>query len=335
MLVALDIRAHRFIDDRVGDEQFRLFVVLDLLHPSIKLGALGLVGNGPRLGEQVVELRVAPLRDVIAGRLAVRAAEQEEEVVRVAVVARPAHLAGVVLGVLQALAVLAPLEGDELGVDADLGEVGLHHLADALAVRVVGALHRLIPEVDVERRLDAGRGEHRLGLLGIVGKVDDLVVIGPHRRRDQRLGFLACAQVDVLDDRIAIDRHRQRHAHVLVIERRLGHVERPVGDVEAGLVDDFQRRVLLHLGDVGRPRIAVDVALARLELGVARRVVGGDGEDEIVDQRLLAKIMVGILLEADHRVLLIGDEIERAGADRNLVELLGRPLLQQEVGVFS
>ena len=81
-----------------------------------------------------------------------------------------------------ALAIFAPFEGDELGVDADLGEVGLHHLADALAVRVVGALHRLIPEVDVERRLDAGRGEHRLGLLGIVGIVGDLVVIGPHRR---------------------------------------------------------------------------------------------------------------------------------------------------------
>ena len=75
------------------------------------------------------------------------------------------------------------------------------------------------------------------------------------------------------------------------------------------------------------------MALARFELGVARRGVGGDGEHEVVDQRLLA-IKVLVRLVADDGILLIGDERERAGADRRLVELLGRSLLEQEVSVF-
>ena len=173
-----------------------------------------------------------------------------------------------------------------------------------------------------------------LAFSGSYGVVGDLVVIRPHRRRDQRLGLHAGAEIDVLDDRVAIDRHRQRLPHFLLVERRLGVVERPIGDVEARRVNDLQRRVLLHFRNVGRPRIAVDVAFARLQLGVARGRVGGDGEDEIVDQRLLAEI-VGVLLVADHRILLVGDEGERAGADRRLVELLRRSLLQQEVGVFG
>ena len=70
------------------------------------------------------------------------------------------------------------------------------------------------------------------------------------------------------------------------------------------------------------------------ELGVAGGRVGGDGEDEVVDQRLFAVIVL-VRLVADDGILLIGDERERAGADRRLVELLGRPLLEQEVGVFG
>ena len=75
------------------------------------------------------------------------------------------------------------------------------------------------------------------------------------------------------------------------------------------------------------------MAFAGFELGVARGRVGSDGEDEVVDQRLLAVIVL-VRLIADDGILLIGDERERSGADRNLVELLGRPLLEQEVGVF-
>ncbi len=116
------------------EQQLRRLVVLDLLHALIELGALGLIGNRARLDEQIVELGVAPFRRVAAAGLAAGAAAQEEEIVRVAVVAGPTVLAGHLLAVGEALAVLAPFVGDELGVDADLGEIGLHHLADALAV---------------------------------------------------------------------------------------------------------------------------------------------------------------------------------------------------------
>ena len=75
------------------------------------------------------------------------------------------------------------------------------------------------------------------------------------------------------------------------------------------------------------------MAFAGLQLGIAGGRVGSDGEDEVVDQRLLAVIVL-VRLVADHRVLLVGDERERTGADRRLIELLGRSLFEQEVGVF-
>ena len=75
------------------------------------------------------------------------------------------------------------------------------------------------------------------------------------------------------------------------------------------------------------------MAFASFELGVTRCWVGRDGEYEVIDQRLLAVIVL-VRLVADDGILLIGDERERAGPDRRLVELLGRPLLEQEVGVF-
>ena len=63
------------------------------------------------------------------------------------------------------------------------------------------------------------------------------------------------------------------------------------------------------------------MAFARLQLLRADRGVGGDGEDEVVDLLLAAPvILVGVV--ADHGVRLVGDELEGAGAERLLVELL-------------
>ena len=63
---------------------------------------------------------------------------RNEEVVRIAVVAGPAELEGAVaILLLAALAILGPFVADDLGLDADLGVVGLDQFGHALGVRVV------------------------------------------------------------------------------------------------------------------------------------------------------------------------------------------------------
>ena len=115
------------------------------------------LGDGLGLEHQIVERLVAELGDVAAAGLGRVAAQQRvQEVVRVAVVAGPAQHAHLVLAGLHALAVLAPLEALDLGLDADLGQVGLHQFGDALGVRVVGALHRHRPQVGLEAVGQAG-----------------------------------------------------------------------------------------------------------------------------------------------------------------------------------
>ena len=171
---------------------------------------------------------IAPFRDVLRVGLAflVAAEQHGEEVVRIAIVAGPAEKTHLVLAGLQALAVLAPFVGDELGIDADLRQIGLHHFRHALGIGIVGTLHRHPPQVGFEV-LDAGGLQHLLGLLGIVLVVDRRLVIGPDGRRDRVLGLLAGALIDLLQDRIAVDRHGDRLAHFDLVEGRLLRVHAP------------------------------------------------------------------------------------------------------------
>ena len=92
-------------------------------------------------------------------------------------------------------------------------------------------------------------------------------------------------------------------------------------------------RVLLHGLEVGRVRIRHHVAFALLELRPADRCVRSDGEHEVVDLRLAVPVLRERLV-ADDGVLLVLDEGERTGADRLLVDLLGRAGLQHGVGIF-
>src|SRR6516164_5119389 len=99
-----------------------------------EIGALLGVRRLARLLQLVLVILVAEARDVLPAIPRRVAAEKEEEIIGVAIVAGPAELAGHVLALLQALAILTPFIGHELGVDANLGEIRLHHLADALRV---------------------------------------------------------------------------------------------------------------------------------------------------------------------------------------------------------
>src|SRR5581483_4051503 len=126
--------AHRFQLHRMRDREPGRLSLEDDLRLLVELGALGLIGSRLCLDDEIVERLVAPLRDVGAGnRVCGIATEQGvQEVIRIAVVAGPAEHAHLMLAFLQALAVLTPLERLDLGLDADLGEVGLHQFGDAL-----------------------------------------------------------------------------------------------------------------------------------------------------------------------------------------------------------
>ena len=112
------------------------------------------------------------------------------------------------------------------------------------------------------------------------------------------------------------------------------HVERQIGDVEAGLRNELDVGVLAHRCEIGR--VGANITWHSFFLSLAKRAVGigRDREDQIVDLGLAAPI-VGEGLVADDGVLLVVDELERAGADRLLVELLGRARLHQVVGIFG
>src|SRR5215469_7755758 len=150
-LVADHLLAHRHIDGRMSDREPGGFLMEDHLGLLVEGGALLDVADLRRLVDQVGELLVAPLGDVLSAGPGRPAGEQHaHEVVRIAIVAGPAEEAHLVLTRLQALAVLAPFEGLELGGDADLRQIGLDHLGDLLGVRIVGTLHRHVPEVGLE-----------------------------------------------------------------------------------------------------------------------------------------------------------------------------------------
>src|SRR5207248_3285783 len=126
-------------------EPWGLFLEDDL-RLAIERVALFDIGLVLGLDDQVVEWLETPFRRVAAAHLGAVAAEQDmQEVVGIAVVAGPTDLRHLVLAVLQPLAVLAPFIADDRRLDADLGEVGLHQLADAPCVGIVSGAARASP----------------------------------------------------------------------------------------------------------------------------------------------------------------------------------------------
>ena len=135
-----------------------------------------------------------------------------------------------------------------------------------------------------------------------------LVVVRPHRRRDRVLGRDAGRQIDGVDDRLLVDRHVDRLAHAHVVERLLVRVVGEIADVEAGLLQHRDVRILVDRVEVGRIRIGHDVAFALLQLRPAHRGVRRDRVDEVVDLRLAAPELRERLV-TDDGVLLVLHEM--------------------------
>ena len=171
--------AHGFVDDGVRDFHIGCFLVFDDLHLLVKFGTLVGLHQRLRLLQQIVVLLVAPLGQVLPAGARAHAAAQEEEIVWIAIVAGPAELRGHVLALLGALAIFTPLVGDQLGLDTDLVEIGLHHLGDALGVGIVGARHGHVPKVDFERQRDTGFLQKCRSFGWIVGIILHRVVVTP------------------------------------------------------------------------------------------------------------------------------------------------------------
>src|SRR5438046_257586 len=102
-----DSLAHRLVDHRMRDLEVGRVLVLDHLHFAVELRAFLAIGQRLRTVEALVELLVAPFREVLSAGARRGAAVQEEEVVGIAVVAGPAELRGGVLPLLRQLAVFA------------------------------------------------------------------------------------------------------------------------------------------------------------------------------------------------------------------------------------
>src|SRR5215210_1220396 len=154
----------------VGDGHPRGVLVHDLLRLVVRILTRAFVHGRLGLLEQFVYLRVLVVGDVAGGaRCRTCTVEQYvQEVVRVAVVPRPPEQARRMLPAARLGQVGGPLVGDELGVDADVLEVLLHDLRDALGVGHVGAWDRHIPKLGLEL-LDTGVLEQLLRFVRVVG----------------------------------------------------------------------------------------------------------------------------------------------------------------------
>ena len=138
--------------------------------------------------------------------------EGADEVIRVSVVARPAEQVQVAcLALLRRTQVVgAPRCAVRHDLEAGLVQARREGLEVPLRVghvrpRNVGR----VPEVDLERYLDARLLEQRLRLRRVVRVLGDVVGIALERRRHELLRHLAAAGVEVVDDGLPVEPVRQ------------------------------------------------------------------------------------------------------------------------------
>src|SRR5205823_10956296 len=164
----LDFLAQRVETDRVRERDPRRLFLHDHLRLSAELRAIGLLWRLRRLDDEILERFVAPARVVAPTFDRLAPEERDEEVVRIAVVARPAERRDLMLAALRPLAIFRPFVSHELRLYADLLPIGLNHLGHALAVRVVRTRHRQIPQLELESVAKSRLRQQLLRLRGIV-----------------------------------------------------------------------------------------------------------------------------------------------------------------------
>ena len=304
------------------------------LRLAIQLAALCLGAGGLALADQLVQLRVAVAREVQPGLHRGAGELRGEEVVRVAVVAGPAHEQQVMLAGLGAADQLAPLDHADFRLDADLGQVGLQQLGAERRVGVEQAARRAGPDGGLETVRQAGFGQQRAGPGGVVGIARQILGVTPGVRRVGAAGRGGAALEYGLEVAGLVEGQVDRLAHLRLVQRWVLAVEGDEGGHERRGFADCQATLRARCLHILRLRRQGNLAFAASELLQAHAGVGGDGEHQAVDGRLAGEV-VGVGRVADHRVLLEALEHEGAGADRLGVQLLRRAVGQQFGGVLG
>ena len=149
----------------------------------------------------------------------------------------------------------AGLHDVDLSFDADFLELGLDVLGYDAGLGQVAAHHVAIGDLGLEDAVcivDALFGQDLLGHFGVVLVPVLSLAVAKDAGRHELGGDDRAGRVEVVDDAVAIDRHREGLAHLLVVERREGIVHADVEDVGAGARVEGQRVVALDHFEVIR-----------------------------------------------------------------------------------
>ena len=166
----------------------------------------------------------------------------------------------------------------------------------------------------------AGVGHLLLGVGDVVLQAGRRLLVVRHLRRHERVRLLAVAEQHGLDHRLPVDGLGDGPAHVHVVERRLllvkchvvgaRRVEQAHGDAGGGL----------ERGNARPGGELVDLRLAALELELPRVVARRVGPGHAVQVRQARLPVVRVLYQLERLALVPVVPLERAGADRRLVE---------------
>src|SRR5215217_7901980 len=315
----------------VGDGHPRSVLVHDLLRSVVSVLTHAFVHCRLGLQEQFVYLRVLVVGDVERTRWGgARTREQDvQEIVWVAVVPRPPEQARRMLPAAGLGQVSGPLVGDELGIDADVLEVLLHDLRDALSVRHVGAWDRHVPKLGLEV-LDTGVLEQLLCFVRVVGV--RLYVIVEERQEGRHIvrgdlsglskhGLHQLGHVYGMVESLAYPRVVERL--LLVVHRQIAYgVRRPELQIERFLL--FNGRDVVGHQAIGP--IELIAGKRRDPLGV----VGDRAYDDLFEVRPAVALARGeirpppviVCLNAYLRISLPLDELVRSAPDRFLPEVV-------------